>query len=146
MEELLVYAILLYEKFVTESEYAERLDKLFLSTPESDTLLYETLLDLEWETDIKEAVIYMRTHFDYRNFDYEQFGRAFMSELRKFYADCTDIKCFANQMYDLWKNLPENIQTVEPFWTLSYAGDSLSWGDEKQARSLYEYVLNYYKD
>ncbi len=48
MEELLVYAILLYEGFVTENEYSKRLDELFLSDSENDDLLY-----LEWETDIK---------------------------------------------------------------------------------------------
>lgn len=38
MEELLVYAILLYEELVTEDEYNKRLDELFLSTPEDDGL------------------------------------------------------------------------------------------------------------
>ena len=36
MEELFVYAILLYEGFVTEHEYNKRLDELFLSDPEND--------------------------------------------------------------------------------------------------------------
>ena len=40
MEELLVYAILLYEGLVTENEYNKRLDELFLTTPENDDLLY----------------------------------------------------------------------------------------------------------
>lgn len=31
MEELLVYAILLYEELITEDEYNKRLDKLFYS-------------------------------------------------------------------------------------------------------------------
>lgn len=56
MEELLVYAILLYEKLATGNEYNERLDELFLNNPENDDLLY-----LECETDIKKAVIYIRT-------------------------------------------------------------------------------------
>lgn len=40
MEELLVYAILLYEELVTENEYSKRLDELFLNNPENDDLLY----------------------------------------------------------------------------------------------------------
>ena len=40
MEELLVYAILLYEELVTENEYNKRLYELFLRTPESDDFLY----------------------------------------------------------------------------------------------------------
>lgn len=51
MEELLVYAILLYEELVTETDYNKRLDELFLNHPENDDFLY-----LEWETDIKKLL------------------------------------------------------------------------------------------
>lgn len=146
MEELLVYAILLYQKLVTESEYNERLDELFLSTPENDTLLYNTLLDLEFETDIKKAIIYLRTHFDYINLNHEQFGKVLMSKLKKFYVNCSDIKYFASRMFGLWESLPGNLQDMEPFWMLSYADDPLSWGDEEQTRNIYEHMLNYYKE
>jgi len=146
MEELLVYAILLYEELVTESAYIERLDELFLSTPENDTLLYNTLLDLECEPNIKKAVIYVRTHFDSRNFNHKQFGKILMSKLKKLYVNCSDIKCFASRMFRLWESLPGNLQNMEPFWTLSYADEPLSWGDEEQTRNLYEHMLNYYRD
>jgi len=146
IEELLVYAILLYEELVTESEYMERLDELFLSTPENDTLLYNTLLDLEFEPDIKKAMICVRTHFDDRKFDHKQFGKAFMSKLKEFYVNCPDIKYFASRMFSLWESLPGNLQDMEPFWTLSYADEPLSWGDEEQSRTFYEHMLNYYKD
>ena len=33
-------------------------------------------------------------------------------------------------MYDLWKLLPDKINNEEPFYTLNYAGDCLSYGDE----------------
>lgn len=39
---------------------------------------------------------------------------------------------FASRMYSLWKNLPSNIQNQQPFFTLCYADDPLSWGDEKE--------------
>ena len=141
MEELLVYAILLYEELITEDEYNKRLDELFLNTPEDNELLY-----LEWETDIKKAIIYIRTHIDYNNLDLEQFGRILMSKLKTAYVNCPDIKHFAGRMYNLWENLPGNIQNIEPFWTLCYADDPLSWGDEEQTRNIYEHMLNYYKD
>ncbi len=32
------------------------------------------------------------------------------------------------------------------FWTLSYADDPLSWGDEKQTSYTYERMLSYYRD
>ena len=51
MEELLVYAILLYEELAKETDYNKRLDELFLNNPENDDFLY-----LEWETDIKKLL------------------------------------------------------------------------------------------
>ena len=137
----MVYAVLLYEELLTENEYSKRLDELFLNNPEDDDLLY-----LEWETDIKKAIIYVRTHIDYKNLDLERFGRILMSKLKMVYVNCSDIKCFANRMYSLWESLPGNIQDIEPFWTLSYADDPLSWGDEEQTRDIYEHMLSYYKD
>ena len=141
MEELLVYAILLYEDLVTENEYSKRLDELFLNDPENEDLLY-----LEWETDIKKAIIYIRTNIDYNNLEIERFGRILISKLKAVYVNCSDIKCFASRMYHLWESLPGNIQNIEPFWTLCYADDPLSWGDEKQTRNIYEHMLSYYKD
>ena len=141
MEELLVYVILLCEELVAEDEYNKRLDELFLSTPENDDLLY-----LEWETDIKKAVIYVGTHIDYNCLELEQFGRILMGKLKAIYVNCPDIKHFASRMYSLWEGLPGNIQNIEPFWTLSYADDPLSWGDEEQTRSIYEHMLDYYEN
>ena len=141
MEELLVEAILLYEELVTEDEYSKRLDELFLNKPEDEDLLY-----LEWETDIKKAIIYIRTHIDYETFELERFGRILMSKLKVVYVNCLDMKCFASRMYSLWESLPGNIQNIEPFWTLSYADDPLAWGDEEQTRKIYENMLDYYKD
>ena len=141
MEELLVYAILLYEELVTENEYNKRLDELFLITPEDDDLLY-----LEWETDIKKAIIYVRTHIDCNSLDYERFGRILMSKLKAVYVNCTDIKYFASRMYRLWESLPGNIQNIEPFWALCYADEPLSWGDEEQTRNIYQNMLHYYED
>ena len=69
MEEMLVYLILLFEELVAQNDYNKRLDELFLDNPENDDLLY-----LEWETDIRKAVIYIKTHIDYNNLDYERFG------------------------------------------------------------------------
>ena len=141
MEELLTYMLLLSEELVPESEYHKRLDELFLNYPENDDLLY-----LEWETDIKEAVVYVRTHIDYNNFDFNRFGKILMSKLEVIYTNCTDIKLFANRMYSLWESLPENIQNIEPFQVLCYADDPLSWGEEEETRKIYECILNYYKN
>ena len=140
MEELLVYAILLDEELITEKEYNRRLDELFLNAPENDDLLH-----LEWETDIRKAILYVKTHIDYKGLDMARFGRLLMSKLKVIYLDCPDIHFFAGRMYHLWQSLPGSIQDIEPFWTLCYADDPLSWGDEQQTRSIYEHMLDYYK-
>ena len=145
MEELLVYAILLYEKLVTENEYNKRLDELFLSTPENVDL-FDALLYLESETDIKKAIIYVKTHIDYNNMDIDSFGKIFMSKLKEVYENHLDIREFASRMFHLWEGLPGNPQNIEPFWTLSYADDPLSWRDEKQTRYIYDRMLSYYRD
>ncbi len=145
MEELLVYGILLYEELVTENEYNKRLDELFLSTPEKDDL-FDDLLYLESETDIKKAIIYVRTHIDYNNLDLDLFGKILMSKLKEVYDNYSDIGEFAGRMFNLWESLPGNLQTIEPFWTLSYADDPLSWGDQEQTRNIYERMLYYYRD
>ena len=77
---------------------------------------------------------------------YKQFGMILMDRLKTVYENCSDIKYFGSRMFSLWKSLPGNIQDIEPFWTLSYADDPLSWGDEEQTRNIYEYMLDYYKD
>ena len=95
MEELLAYAILLYEGIVTEEEYQERLHDLFLEHPDD-----RTLLDLECETYIQKAVIYIRTRADYGSIRLhsETFGQALMETLREYYSCCTDLRRFGSKM------------------------------------------------
>ena len=69
-----------------------------------------------------------------------------MSKIKKIYDNYSDIWVFASRMFNLWKNLPGNLQNIEPFWTLSYADAPLSWGDETQSRNIYERMLCYYGD
>lgn len=145
MEELLVYALLLCQKLVTETEYNKRLDEMFLNTPENNDL-FNDLLNLEYETDIKKAIVYIRTHINYNNMDIDLFGKILMSKLKEVYKNCSDIREFAYRMYSLWESLPGNLQNIEPFCTLSYADDPLSWGDEEQTRNIYERMLCCYGD
>ena len=143
MEELLAYTILLYEEIVTEEEYQERLHALFLAHPDD-----RMLLDLECETNIQKAVIYIRTRADYGYLGLhpETFGRALMEKLREYYARCTDLRQFGSKMHSVWESLPGRLYNQEPCWTLSYADDPLSWGDEEQTRSFYERMFAYYEE
>ncbi len=139
MEELFVYALLLYEEIVSEDEYLKRLDELFLEYPGNVDLLF-----LEWETNKNRAITYIRTHIDCNRLDYNLFGKILMEKIKAYYNN-TDLKSFAAKMYCLWKNLPESIQRREPFFMLCYADDPLSWGDEEQSRNIYESMMNYYE-
>ncbi len=141
MEELLVYAILLYEEIITEEVYENRLNEMFIEDCNNEILLH-----LEWENNFKNAISFIRTNVDYDNFNHKIFGKALMGLLKKYYSDCNDINLFGYKMYSLWESLPGNIQDIEPFWTLSYADDPLSWKDEMQSRELYEKAFNYYEE
>lgn len=141
MEELLAYDYLLCEGFVIEEEYEEKLHELFLK----DTTYNDDLLTLEGLCGkVKESVIYIETHFNYSYFDRVKFGKTLMDLLKPFYKSM-DIKQFGQRMYSLWERLASNLRDEEPFSVMCcYADDPFSWGDEKQARELYEKMLNYY--
>ena len=140
MEELLAYAFLSLYGIVSENEYSEKLDTLFLANPEN-----EDLLNLEEETDIINTIRYIRTHIDYGSYNHECFGKILMAKIKVYYKQCPDIKKFSEAMYSLWENLPPILQDEEPFYTLSYADDPLSWSDEEQTRKIYESIFNYYQ-
>ena len=139
MEELLVCVLLLCEGFDLAEEYRQKLDALFLSNPDD-----EFLLELEFRSsNIKESCLYLKAHFNCSAFDRDQFGRFLMQQLSVLYRE-NNLRYFADKMYSLWQNLPNGISHEEPFWTLCYADDPLSWGDERQCRELYEEMLGSY--
>ena len=142
VEILLSYAILLYVGLVSDAEYKEILDTYFLKHPDN-----ALLIELEWRTFDIEGTI--KIIFDYcleNNVNYDTFGCFFISKLEEiYYQDDMDIQRFGSKMYSIWNLLPSEIDNKEPFWTLCYADDSLSWGDEKQTRELYQKMFQYYK-
>ena len=73
------------------------------------------------------------------------FGKLFLDELKVIYIEM-EIHSFAGKAYAAWNLIPKNIDQIEPFWTLSYADDPLSWGDEKQTREIYEKMFSYYEN
>lgn len=142
VEILLSYAILLYVGLVSDAEYKENLHAHFLEHPDN-----ALLLELEWRTfDIQGTI---KIIFDYcleNNVDYDVFGCFLISKLEEiYYQDDMDIQFFGSKMYSIWRVLPSEIQNKEPFWTLCYADDPLSWGDEWQTRELYQKMFQYYK-
>ena len=141
MEELYIFALLLNEEIISKESYFRRLDTLFLDNPKNELLLH-----LEWETNISEAILYIKTQIDSNILDYELFGKILMEKIKTYYEHNPNIKIFSDKMYRLWKSLPETLQKKEPFFALCYADDPLSWGDEEQTREIYKHMMNYYKN
>lgn len=142
-EELLVYALLLDIGITSDSEYSEYLDALFMKMPDN-----YLLLELEWHfSDIQKSISIIRNHCNERCIDYDVFGRFLFLKLEQLYfQNRMDIQTFGAKSYAIWQQLPPAIDQTEPFWTLSYADDPLSWGDEKQTRELYEKAFGFYNN
>ena len=137
MEKLFVYALLYSEGFDVWASYADTLDRLFIENLEN-----EEYLSLEMMRP-KEAVLHSISVMYRSEFDSEYFGEILMKSLQQIYENIS-IEVFAKKMYSLWKKLPQHICKEEPFFTLSYADDCLSYGDEYQCRQLYEKAMYYY--
>ncbi|MEE0266291.1 MAG: hypothetical protein UD936_11770 [Acutalibacteraceae bacterium] len=146
MEELLVYALLLAVGFDVEEKYQSKLDELFLANPTDDFLLELETISSNIKDSICRINIRLNTTFNRDNscdINYDIFGKALMDSLKPFYHN-TDLILFAKKGYSLWEMLPDVIWEEEPFFSLSYADEPLSYGDEAQAYELYEAMLNYY--
>lgn len=123
------------------SEYRNHLDALFISQPDNDLLL-----KLEWcSSDILASSQLIFDYFKDSKIDVDAFGSCLMQGIKKYYVQnevC--LKVFNSRVLSIWAKLPSDIHRLEPFWSMSYAGEPLSWGDTKQSRSIYEKMINFY--
>ncbi len=140
MDELLAYAYLMSIGLDVEEQYENKLNELFIEHPEN-----KNLYDLEFLSGSKkETVIYIYTHINYAEMNYNKFGKTLMFLLEPFYKTM-NIKLFSSLMYVLWEKLAGNLQDMEPFSTLRFADEPLfSYNNEKFTRELYEKMLSYY--
>lgn len=127
-----------------KDDYVAELDRLFLENPEDDLLL-----ELEGlGNDRAEAWARLGRLADRLNIDL--FGKELFAVLEKVYkADVFPLAEFGRCCYKLWCALPYHpyqYEHIEPFSTLTYADDPLSYGDEGQSRDLYEAAFDYYKE
>jgi hypothetical protein len=140
-ERLLSYAILLKCGVITLDNYNEYLNEIFLQHPGNDLLL-----ELQWcSVDAKKTINTILEHSREAEIDYNMFGKLLFDELKVIYIKM-EIHSFAEKAHSVWNLLPKSIGQTEPFWTLSYADDPLSWGDEKQTREIYEKMFGYYEN
>lgn len=138
MEKLFAYALLMCEGYDVWAQYSEELDRLFLDEPQNEIYLH-----LEGATDRKKAVLRTLSEMNNVSFDIEVFGKTLMEQISDIYKKSV-LKDFAEHMYSLWNNLPDEIQNSEPFYTLSYADDCILYNSEKHCRRLFESAIYYY--
>jgi hypothetical protein len=140
-EKLRVYAILLKCGLLTLEQYNKYLNVMFLENPESDLLL-----ELQrCSKDLQRTIEMLSLYAENAEMDDNVFGKIFFAELKPLYEKM-DLNSFAQKAYAVWNLLPGNIAETEPFVTLVYAGDPLSYGDEKQTREMCEKMFRYYEN
>ncbi len=141
LEQLLAYACLLGAGLMTIENYNNNLDVLFMANPDDDLLL-----DLEFSSsDLNKTISLIKEKCYGQTIDYDSFGCCLLSHLKTIYSSDVDtLENFGKKAYALWGTLPADIQLTEPFHTMSYADDCLSWGDSQQTKDLYEKMFCYY--
>lgn len=145
MESLFAYSYLWAWGFCSTQKYNECLDKMFSDAPDN-----ELLLELEeCSNNYKDTFARLKRFFEYETdyFDSDKFGKILFKGLETAYKSRVySLAEFGSRCYELWNTLPGFLNKQQPFWTLSYADDSLSWGDEKQSRILYEETFSFYEE
>ncbi|MGN1478648.1 MAG: hypothetical protein ACI4XH_02685 [Acutalibacteraceae bacterium] len=144
MEELICEELLWKTGLITSKNYNTVLDEKFLKNPDSDLLLKleNCCSDCESTFDI----LYNYWKYQCKSFSIDIFGKYLLSELERVYNSQTYlIDVFAIKTYKLWEYLPAEISKKQPFLTLCYADDGLSYGDENHTREIYQELFNFYK-
>lgn len=115
------YAALLHQQFRTQPE-----DSLLFQLEECATDAGRSLAQLERAVAQNEGAFCRQT-----------FAHRLFAGLQTAYAEIP-LPDLGKKCYRLWQALPESLQKEQPFLTLQYAEDSLSWGDEAGMRAHLE--------
>lgn len=144
MEELICKSLLWKMKLSNGKDYNTTLDKMFLENSNND--LFLELESCSSDCDVTFDILQRYWKYECENFSVDDFGKCLLEDLKTIYFSNTfTITEFGKRCYSLWQQLPSEIHTKEPFHTLSYTDDPLSWNDEAQTRKLYEDIFDFYK-
>lgn len=128
-----------------KDDYYAELDRLFLENPEDDYLL-----ELEGFGNNRAAAWERLGWLAESSLNIDIFGKELFAALEKVYNENRfPLAEFGRRCYKMWCALPYKpyqSEHIEPFCTLTYADDPLSYGDEGQSRNLYEAAFNFYKE
>ena len=141
IENLMAQSLLLNAGLISKEELIQVIDSDLIETPDS-----EILIDLEWcLSDVQKIISVIWQYVADHKVDYTIMGRVLLAKLKAEYSKKElDLYEFASKLNEIWSMLPESIQLIEPFWSMIYADEPLSWGDKKQTRKLYEKMFLFY--
>ena len=145
MEELYAECLLGLHGFNSEAQYEALLNESFLNDPSNSFLLGLE----ECSHDFRSTKGYFMHYWgdSCAEINADAFGKHLFAGLKSVYnANAFSIADFGKHCALLWHNIPSELAQTEPFWTLCYADDCLSWGDEAQTRMLYEKAFSFYND
>jgi hypothetical protein len=147
MEALYAEALLWLHGFHTSERYCTLLDEYFLRST-ADAIEKDIYFQLEeCSSSVLDTVGRLTRYLTHESahFDVDAFGKRLFSSLKVSYdADSLNMEVFGKRCCVLWHALPVGICMKEPFHVLIYGDEPLSWGDEEQARMLYEKAFSFY--
>lgn len=146
MEKLYAYAYLWALDFVTEQQYNDYLDRLFLESSYNELLAELELCSGSYNKSLGVFHGYLlRTN---EKFDISTFGKFLFAEMKKAYADNRfDIETFINKCCWLYRNLPDIIDVYDyPFFYLNYIDDTYEFNGEIDARKQIEQMLDFFEE
>ena len=144
MEKLICKSLLWKMELSNGEDYNTTLDKMFLENSNNDLLL--ELESCSSDSDATFDILQRYWKYKCGDFSVDDFGKCLLEDLKTVYfSNAFIIAEFGKRCYQLWQQLPSEMHTKEPFHTLSYANEPLSWNDEEQTRKLYEDLFDFYK-
>ena len=142
-EELYALAILYSNGFDTGDAFQNLLNEMTLQGKED-------ILDLQFMP-LKGAVIHTLFMADHgTKYDPDIFGRHLMHDLQNQWRGMP-LHDLGTNLYNLWRNLPESLQSRMPFSLFVNADDETGFYEEsilteEQCRAWFEAVFNYYEN
>ena len=122
MEKLICKSLLWKFGLADGNDYSKTLDEMFLSDVNNELLL--ELEGCSYDYDTAFDILQRFWKYECKNFSVDVFGRCLTEDLKTVYqSNVFHIEDFGRKCYSLWQHLPNELNTIEPFHTLSYADD-----------------------
>ena len=144
MERLICKSLLWKIGLTMGDDYNKTLDEMFLANSDNDMLL--ELESCSSDCDATFDILQRFWKYECNDFSVDTFGKCLLEDLIIIYfSNIFSIEDYAKKCSSLWQHFPNEVNTIEPFHTLSYADEPLSWNDENQTQKLYEELFEFYK-